>query len=232
MPNRAASRRDWTTRSAEAGSARLWVRSSTPRDIGTVTGAARAGVTTKRARNRGRMSRPALAGLGPARLQREPPSRTLGAFLAPGCCRTCAQAPDRLTGAVVPPTGRPPRNDPLPPSDLSRRPPGRADRARRGGHVDVRQLSQRPGEGEVRVLAGQGVAGPRAALERAAGARVLGELRLPGWAGDDQPPLRPPLHPGPVDRAAGPDRERLLRQDPGRGAHLPANGDQPARRDP
>ena len=58
------------------------------------------------------------------------------------------------------------------------------------------------------------VARPRAAGERAAGARLLRELRLPGRAGDDESPLRPAVHPGPVDAAAGPERRRVLRARP------------------
>src|SRR5215475_10210120 len=225
MPYFAASCRDWTTRSAEAGSARAWVRRSRPRERGTRTGAAWTAAGTRvSARSRERI----VEGVPACRLRAEPssegwPTAQPGFFRAPGCCRTCATGQIRLTCVSVPPTRRPPLPDETTPRS---RPPGRPlrrpGRPCRGRHVDVRQLPQRRRPEEIRLLGGQGLARPRAAVERPARARLLGKLRLSGRPGDDQSPLRAPVHPGSVDAAAGPERQRLLREDPGRGADLPA----------
>src|SRR6478736_4236659 len=86
MPYFAARRRDCTTRSAEAGSARAWVRSSMPRERGTRTGAAWTAAGTRvSARSRERIVEDLLpAGPGPTALQREGRLPTLGSFLRPG----------------------------------------------------------------------------------------------------------------------------------------------------
>ncbi len=66
------------------------------------------------------------------------------------------------------------------------------------GMWTYRRLPRAGREGRLRLRALAGVAGPGAAGLGAAGRRVLGELRLAGWPGDDQPPLHPQLRGGPL----------------------------------
>ena len=135
-----------------------------------------------------------------------------GLFRGSGYCRTCATGQIPLTCAPVPPTARPPHpDDQTPRPDPARRPPRRPVPPRRRGHVDLQQLSLGQGEEDVRLRAGPGVAGPRAAVGvRLARAARPASSRPNGLVMTNHHCARS-LHRAALHGREGLRRERLLR---------------------